>query len=96
MVQAGLVEEVRGLLSRPGGMSMQARPALGYQEIIEHLSGKMTLDEAVEAIKIHTRRFAKQQRTWFRRFPGVHWIDAGPGDSNEELARRVGEVMALG
>ncbi|NIA07383.1 MAG: tRNA (adenosine(37)-N6)-dimethylallyltransferase MiaA [Actinobacteria bacterium] len=86
MIRAGLVDEVRGLLSGQGGLSMQARQALGYQEIIAHLSGKMDLEEAIEAIKINTRRFAKRQQTWFRRFPNVHWLDAEPEDKSEYLA----------
>ena len=86
MIRAGLVDEVRNLLAAAGGLSMQAGQALGYQEIIAHLSGQMTLDEAIEAIKIHTRQFAKRQMTWFRRFPDVHWLDAEPEDNSKYLA----------
>ena len=95
MIEAGLVEEVQGLLAGDGGMSMQARQALGYQEIISHLAGEMSLDEAIEAIKINTRRFAKRQRTWFRRFPEVVWVDAGAQESSEELGRRCGDTFGL-
>jgi tRNA dimethylallyltransferase len=78
MMEAGLLEEVRGLWSS-GRLGVQAREALGYRQLIEHLEGRGTLDEAVEQIKIETRRFAKQQRTWIRRLkttPGAVWIDA--------------------
>lgn len=95
MVEAGLEEEVRGLLEGEGGMSMQARQGLGYQEIISHLAGEMSLEEAVEAIKINTRHFAKRQRTWFRRFPEVVWLDAGAQESSEELGRKCGEAFGL-
>jgi tRNA dimethylallyltransferase len=94
MIRAGLVDEVRGLLSGPGGLSMQARQGLGYQEIIAHLGGEMELAEAIEAIKINTRRFAKRQVTWFRRFPNVHWLDAeadSDAASLAELARQAFE-----
>jgi len=78
MVEAGLVEEVRGLWTA-GRLGRQAREALGYKQIIDHLEGRCDLDEAVEQIKIRTRRFAKQQRTWLRRFqahPAAAWIEA--------------------
>ena len=57
-------------------MSGQARKALGYQQIIGHLEGRCSLGDAIEEIKIATRRFAKSQRTWFKSFTEVSWIDA--------------------
>ena len=78
MVARGLVEEVRSL--RDGGLlGPQAREALGYKQLLAHLEGRCTLEEAAEAIKIETRRFAKNQRTWARRLratSGSAWIDA--------------------
>ena len=74
----GLVDEVKQL-AEGVGLSRQAAEALGYRQILDHLSGKLSLDEAIEQIKIRTRRFAKQQRTWLRRFrshPNSIWIDA--------------------
>jgi len=65
--------ETAGLLGPPGS---QAREALGYKQVLAAFRGEMTMDEAFERTKILTRRFAKQQRTWLRRFPDVHWIDA--------------------
>ncbi len=76
MMERGLLDETRGLLPRLGA---QAREALGYKQLIEHIDGRCPLDEAVERIKIETRRFAKNQRTWLRRLrstPGSQWIDA--------------------
>ena len=67
MIEDGLVEEVRRLLAS-GGLGRQASSALGYKQVIAHLAELCSLDEAVEKIKIHTRRYAKQQRTWLRRF----------------------------
>ncbi len=80
MIQAGLLDEVRGLLAEPP-LSTQARQAVGYAELIAHLAGECTLDEAIERIKINSRRLAKNQRTWFRRFPGVEWIDLTEHDT---------------
>lgn len=78
MIEAGLVEEVRGLLAA-GGMGAQASEALGYRQVLDHLAGAGSLDEAVEQIKIRTRRLARQQRSWQRRFaahPDATWIAA--------------------
>ncbi len=89
MIEAGLVEEVRGLLAEPEPLSDQARQAVGYAEIIDHLAGRCPLEEAVERIKINTRHLAKSQRTWFRRFSPVHWFDVAPDEPVELLCERV-------
>lgn len=85
MVAAGLVDEVRGLLAEPAGLSEQAAAAVGYAEIIRHFRGELSLDETVEAIKINTRRLAKSQRTWFRRVPDVRWFDLAVSDDDSTL-----------
>jgi len=74
MMDAGLLDEVAGLLARPGGMSRTARQALGYKEIVEHLEGRCSRAEAVERIILRTRQFAVRQERWFRRDPRVQWI----------------------
>jgi len=89
MIADGFVDEVRGLLAAPGGMGEQARQALGYAEIIAHLEGGMSLDDAVERIKIQTRRFAKHQRTWFRKFPAARWVDLATHPSCTDAADRL-------
>jgi tRNA dimethylallyltransferase len=86
MIEAGLIDEVRSLLAEPVPLGETARKALGYAEIIEHLQGRCTLAEAVEMIKINTRRFAKSQRTWLKRFNQTHWIDLTPETEVNELA----------
>ncbi|MFW6059798.1 MAG: tRNA (adenosine(37)-N6)-dimethylallyltransferase MiaA [Phycisphaeraceae bacterium] len=70
-----LPEEVRRL-EAAGVLGAQAREALGYKQMLAHLHGRCTLEEAFEQTKIQTRRFARQQRTWLRRFRGVHWLPA--------------------
>ena len=87
MVEAGLVEEVRGLAER--GMSRTARQALGYKEVLEHLEGDATLDAAVAAIVTRTRRFARRQVRWFRRDPRILWLDSTV--STSQLARSVAD-----
>lgn len=81
MLDDGLIDEVRGLLDDPRGLSEQASQALGYAEIIAHIAGHWTQDEAIERIKIHTRRLAKHQRTWFRKFPMTTWVDVAADES---------------
>jgi len=89
MFDKGLVDEVQSLLDNPGGLSKQAKQALGYKEIIQYLDGGLTLDDAKEMVKQSTRRFAKRQMTWFRRFPDVQWLETeeheGPGPISDEI-----------
>jgi tRNA dimethylallyltransferase len=85
MIEQGLTEEVKSLLTEPNPLSSQARMAIGYAEIIEYLEGKLSLDEAVEKIKINTRKLAKAQRTWFKTFLNIHWLDITPDATEEEI-----------
>jgi tRNA dimethylallyltransferase len=80
MLANGLIEEARGIWSDPRGVSDQARRAVGYAELFAHFAGEMDLEEAIERIKISSRRLAKQQRTWLKRLGGVNWIDAAEDD----------------
>jgi tRNA dimethylallyltransferase len=63
--------------------------------LFEHFAGKVSLDQAIENIKVNTRRLAKKQRTWQRRFRGVRWFDLGPDDSMEDLADRVMDQVRM-
>lgn len=74
-----LLEEVIRLESA-GLLGPQAREALGYKQVLAHLAGRYSLEQAFEQTKILTRRFAKTQRTWLRRYRGVHWLPAGEGN----------------
>jgi tRNA dimethylallyltransferase len=91
MLDAGWLDETRTLLARhPGSLSPTAAEATGYHELAEQLKGNISLDEAIEQIKIATRQLARRQMKWFRRFRGVHWL---PGDTApEDLTRRVMEL----
>lgn len=66
MFEQGLIQEVQGLLDQFGSLSHSAMQAVGYKEVIAHLEGQYDRDEAVEQVKIRTRRFARGQETWFR------------------------------
>jgi tRNA dimethylallyltransferase len=69
----GFLDEVGGLQAR---MSRTARQALGYRELLAHLAGECTLEEAVAAATSRTRQFARRQRSWFRRDPRITWLGA--------------------
>lgn len=73
MMQQGLVDEVRSLLQKGYSLENQALQTVGYSEIISHLNGELSLEEAVEKIKTHTRRYAKRQETWFKKWPFIQW-----------------------
>jgi tRNA dimethylallyltransferase len=77
-LDAGWLEEARGLMERP--LSMTAKKALGYQELFRYLRGGIEWERCVSLIKQNTRRYAKRQWTWFRADPRVQWIDGtNPG-----------------
>jgi len=88
MIDDGLVDEVKALLAEDEPLSKQARSAIGYAEIIGYLDGKMTLEKAVEKIKINTRRLAKAQRTWFKTFKDVNWLDIDEDEPAEAILDR--------
>ncbi len=97
MVDRGLVEEVRALSAR-GLLGPQAAQALGYKQILAHLGGNGSLDDAVERIKIETRRFAKNQRTWIRRLqttPGAMRIP-GENSNDPEIAQVIVNTCLTG
>lgn len=75
MLEEGLVDEVRRLLSMGYGKELVSMQALGYKEIIAYLEGRYTYEEAIELLKRDTRRFAKRQLSWFRHMKDIHWVD---------------------
>ena len=76
MWRAGLEAEVRTLVTQGLRDGRTASRALGYQQLLRHLDGECTLDEArLETIKA-TRRFARRQESWFRHDPRIRWLDA--------------------
>jgi len=79
MMAQGFLQEVQNLLSRGYNKDLPALKGLGYRHLIAYLMGEMGLEEAVALWKRDTRRFAKRQMTWFRREPGVQWLDASEG-----------------
>jgi tRNA dimethylallyltransferase len=73
-LNAGFVAEVERLAAHPNGLSRTARQALGYRELLAHVEEGVDLDEAVELAIARTRKFARRQRSWFRRDPRIEWL----------------------
>ena len=68
MIDSGLEDEVRGLVSLGIDQNLQSMQGIGYKEFFPYFAGEYDLDECIELIKIHTRQYAKRQNTWFRRY----------------------------
>lgn len=73
MTKRGLIEETKALLESHGRVNNFVN-TIGYQEILEYLDGKITLNEALDKLKQNTRRYAKRQLTWFRRNEKIQWF----------------------
>ena len=83
-LEAGFLDEIRSLAARPEGLSRTAAQALGYKELLAHVAGEVTLDDALEIAVVRTRRFARRQERWFRRDPRISWFDP-PADDPDPL-----------
>jgi tRNA dimethylallyltransferase len=88
MMADGFVEEVEQLCQKYG-TDLPLLNTLGYQEIKQYLAGQVSLAEAEAAIVLHTRQFAKQQRTWFRADPTIEWFDADAPDLVTQVWNRI-------
>ncbi|MDP8218003.1 MAG: tRNA (adenosine(37)-N6)-dimethylallyltransferase MiaA [Candidatus Theseobacter exili] len=93
MIRDGLVDEVRGLISNEKTVNATAMQGIGYKEIVEYISGKMTLRESIDLLKRNTRRLAKRQLTWFRHMNGIKWICLKPDEKPEETVARIFKVL---
>ena len=93
MWEAGLVDEVTGLIGEGLRESVTARRAVGYAETLRHLDGELDADATRALIAQHTRRLARKQAQWFRPDPRVRWI-AAPGD-DDDVARAASDALAL-
>ncbi len=76
MLEAGFVEEVERIIEEGYGEDLIRHRSIGYREIAAHLRGESSLEEAVELMKMYSRRYAKRQLTWFRGDSRIHWLDA--------------------
>jgi len=89
MIKQGLVEEVKKLLDLGYSKELVSSNGLGYKEIIRYLEDEYDLDEAINILKRDTRRYAKRQLTWFKRYSDINWYDLSNYSSNENLAEDI-------
>ena len=94
MIADGLVAEVEYLCQKYGA-DLPLLNTLGYQEIRQYLAGEISLESAKELTVLHTRQFAKRQRTWFKAYPQIEWFDADDPDLLEKVWRRVEIINSL-
>ena len=85
MVEAGLIDEIQGLLARGIPEKCTAMQAIGYKEFVAALHGACSLEEAAGQVKQSSRRYAKRQLTWFRRNPENIWLIREDGQSSMEI-----------
>ncbi|WP_448071681.1 tRNA (adenosine(37)-N6)-dimethylallyltransferase MiaA [Georgenia yuyongxinii] len=88
MMRAGLVEETEALLGRGLAQGVTARRAVGYAQAADVVAGRLTREEATDAIALATRQLARRQEKWFRRDPRITWLTAGDGGTVREQALR--------
>ena len=84
MLEAGLIDEIRGLLASGLSPACTAMQAIGYKEFAAALEGKCSMAEATALVQQSSRRYAKRQLTWFRRNSAMHWLIRG--ESREEIS----------
>ena len=75
MMEKGLIPEIKSLMAMGLTEDSISMKGIGYKELIAHFNGEYDLETAVELIKRNSRRYAKRQLTWFRRYPDMHWFD---------------------
>lgn len=89
MFAEGLVAETERLLNAGLRKNRTAMQAIGYRQVVEHLAGERSLAETIALVKQRTWQFARRQLTWFRRQPGVRWLNVEPAESAAAVADRV-------
>ncbi|XZN93852.1 MAG: tRNA (adenosine(37)-N6)-dimethylallyltransferase MiaA [Microcoleus sp.] len=90
MLESGWIREVEYLCEKYG-CDLPLLNTLGYQEIKQYLAGDIKLEEAKKLTILHTRQFAKRQRTWFRAYPEIEWFDVSKPDLLERVWQRIAE-----
>ncbi len=95
MLDGGLEAEVRGLMNRGYDRTLPSMQGLGYRQFIDHFLGRTTREEAIALLKRDTKRYAKRQFTWFRREPGVVWVDITGLEQADRIAARIKKSVEI-
>ena len=85
MMENNLIDEVKHLLDMGYDKNLISMQGIGYKEIVKYIEGEYSLDEAIEIIKRDSRRYAKRQITWFKRYKESKWFDLDKYDNSEIL-----------
>ena len=93
MLEAGLLEEIRGLLDSGIPEKCTAMQAIGYKEFVSALAGRETVRQAAEEVKKASRHYAKRQLTWFRRNPAVHWLVRSENQGSGEILASARQII---
>ena len=93
MLEMGLVEEIKSLLSSGIPAKCTAMQAIGYKEFIAALDGRCTIEEAADQVRQSSRHYAKRQLTWFRRNKSIHWLTRSAGDSADKIIEAARQVV---
>jgi tRNA dimethylallyltransferase len=95
MIADGWLEEVR-YLNRKYGEDLPLLHTLGYKEMQQHLAGKISLSDAIAQTILHTRQFAKRQRTWFQGDRQIEWfeLDSGEESARQDMLERIWQRIA--
>lgn len=86
MVEDGLFEEVKSLRAFK---NLNALKTVGYNEVFNFLNGNISKDDAIELIKVNTKKYAKRQMTWFKKDPTYHWIE------NTDINQSINEIQSI-
>lgn len=87
MMAQGLLHEVQGLLALGYSPALRPLRAIGYRHMIEHLKGRISVNDAIASLKRDTRRYAKRQLTWFRHEDEIEWLPVEGAALNERVLR---------
>ncbi len=88
MMEAGLLDEVRGLLDMGYAPGLRSLQSVGYRQAVQCLAGAMSRPDALSSMQQATRRLAKRQLTWFRADPSLHWMHPARIDAIGNVCRR--------
>ncbi len=89
MIEAGLIDEVKNILSMGYDPGLNSLNTVGYKEIISYLKNEIDLEEAIRLIKRNTRRYAKRQLTWFGRDNRIKWFSVSNKNRFDEIANEI-------
>ena len=93
MLEQGLVQEIRDLLSSGIPADCTAMQAIGYKEFVAALDGQCTIEEAADQVRQSSRRYAKRQLTWLRRNKAIHWLIRDGGQADGEIIQQARRIV---